>query len=135
MELFGATVHDSPSNVTKLGRDAAERDPERICTLAVATGEALEVAHERKQTRFAVGSGENCVLLHQTVIGSEAVAQMRALDDFPDHVVACMGAGSNFAGVGMPFLRAAKECGRSVRLLAVEPSACPKLTRGECLTT
>jgi tryptophan synthase beta chain len=130
MELFGATVHDSPSNVTKLGRDAAEGDSERICTLAVATGEALEVAHERKQTRFAVGSGENCVLLHQTVIGSEAVAQMRALDDFPDHVVACMGAGSNFAGVGMPFLRAAKECGRSVRLLAVEPSACPKLTRG-----
>jgi tryptophan synthase beta chain len=131
MTLFGATVHESPSDITKVGQEAIERDPERIGTLAVATGEALELAHQRKGTRFAVGSGENCVLLHQTIIGNEAIAQMDALGEFPDYVVACMGAGSNFGGVGLPFIRAAKEQGRSVRLLAVEPSACPKLTRGK----
>ncbi|MCP3097323.1 TrpB-like pyridoxal phosphate-dependent enzyme [Myxococcus sp. K15C18031901] len=130
MELFGATVHESPSDATEVGRKAAQRDPGRVGSLAIATGEALEVAHGGKRVRFAVGSGENCVLLHQTLIGSEAVEQMGALGEFPDHVVACMGAGSNFGGVGLPFLRAARERERSVRLLAVEPAACPKLTRG-----
>jgi tryptophan synthase beta chain len=131
MKLFSATVHESPSDITEVGREARDWDRERIGTLAIATGEALEFARKHKKTRFAVGSGENSVLLHQTIIGSEAVAQMDALGDFPDYVVACMGAGSNFGGVGLPFLRAAKEQNRSVRLLAVEPSACPKLTRGK----
>jgi tryptophan synthase beta chain len=130
MRLFGATIHESPSGLTEVGRQARRWDTEGTGTLAVATGEALEFAHSRRRTRFAVGSGENCVLLHQTVIGSEALAQMTALDEFPDWVVACMGAGSNFAGVGLPFLRAAKERSRSVRLLAVESAACPRLTRG-----
>ncbi|NVJ27505.1 MULTISPECIES: TrpB-like pyridoxal phosphate-dependent enzyme [Myxococcus] len=130
MELFGATVHESPSDATEVGRKATQKDPERVGSLAIATGEALEVAHGGKRVRFAVGSGENCVLLHQTLIGGEAVEQMGALGEFPDHVVACMGAGSNFGGVGLPFLRAARERERSVRLLAVEPAACPKLTRG-----
>jgi tryptophan synthase beta chain len=130
MRLFGADVYASPSNQTAVGRESSAKDPERLGTLAVATGEALEVAHRTRRARFAVGSGENCVLLHQTVIGSEAIAQMDALGDFPRHVVACMGAGSNFGGVGLPFLRAARERGLPVRLLAAEPTACPKLTRG-----
>jgi tryptophan synthase beta chain len=130
MELFGANVHESPSDVTEVGRKAQQRDPGRVGSLATATGEALELAHGGKRIRFAVGSGENCVLLHQTLIGSEAVEQMGALGDFPEYVVACMGAGSNFGGVGLPFLRAARERQRQLRLVAVEPAACPKLTRG-----
>jgi tryptophan synthase beta chain len=134
VELFGGEIHESPSPLTKTGRDAMKRDPDRIGSLAVATGEAIEMAREMKDSaRFAVGSGETCVLLHQTVIGNEAVGQMQALGDFPDYVVACMGAGSNFAGVGMPFLRAAKAMGRKTELVAAEPVACPKLTRGDYL--
>ncbi|HET7717846.1 MAG TPA: TrpB-like pyridoxal phosphate-dependent enzyme [Bauldia sp.] len=134
VELFGGEIHESPSPMTRTGREAMERDPERIGSLAVATGEAIEMARELKDSaRFAVGSGETCVLLHQTVIGNEAVRQMTALGDFPDYVVACMGAGSNFAGVGMPFLRAAKATGRRTELVAAEPVACPKLTRGDYL--
>jgi tryptophan synthase beta chain len=101
-----------------------------VGSLAIATGEALSVARSDPDARFAVGSGESCVLLHQTLIGQEAIAQLDALGDFPEVVVACMGAGSNFAGIGMPFLRASRLRGRPVRLLAVEPRACPKLTRG-----
>ena len=134
VELFGGEIHESPSPLTRTGRDALKRDPDRIGSLAVATGEAIEMARELKDSaRFAVGSGETCVLLHQTVIGNEAVRQMAALDAFPDYVVACMGAGSNFGGVGMPFLRAARETGRKVELVAAEPVACPKLTRGDYL--
>ncbi len=134
VELFGGAIHESPSDLTQTGRNALKRDPERIGSLAVATGEAIELAREQKDSaRFAVGSGENCVVLHQTVIGNEAVRQMADFDDFPDYVVACMGAGSNFGGVGMPLLRAAKSLGRKVELVAAEPVACPKMTRGEYL--
>ncbi len=134
VELFGGEIHESPSDLTRAGREALKRDPNRIGSLAIATGEAIELARKMHDTaRFAVGSGETCVLLHQTVIGNEAVRQMTELDDFPGYVVACMGAGSNFAGVGMPFLRAARERGKSVRLIAAEPLACPKMTRGAYL--
>ena len=130
MRLFGAVVQESPSNLTEVGRRALKEDPEGIGTLAGATGEALALAGEDSESRFAVGSGENSVLLHQTVIGREAVSQMAALGEFPDCVIACMGAGSNFGGITLPFLGAAKDSGRSVRLVAVESAACPKLTRG-----
>jgi tryptophan synthase beta chain len=134
VELFGGEIHESPSPLTKTGRDAMQRDPDRIGSLAVATGEAIEMARELKDSaRFADGSGETCVLLHQTEIGNEAVGQMQALGDFPVYVVACMGAGCNFAGVGMPFLRAARAMGRQTELVAAEPVACPKLTRGDYL--
>ncbi|MBV9208069.1 MAG: TrpB-like pyridoxal phosphate-dependent enzyme, partial [Actinobacteria bacterium] len=133
MRLFGAVVHESPSNLTEVGRRMLEEDPEGIGTLAGATGEALALAAEDSQSRFAVGSGENSVLLHQTIIGREAVSQMAALGEFPDCVVACMGAGSNFGGITLPFLGAAKDSGRPIRLVAVESSACPKLTRGRYL--
>jgi tryptophan synthase beta chain len=133
MRLFGAVVHESPSDLTEVGRRAIEDDPARTGTLAVATGEALALAGEDGDARFAVGSGENSVLLHQTVIGQEAMSQMAKMGEFPDCVVACIGAGSNFGGIALPLLAAAEDSGRSLRLVAVESAACPKLTRGRYL--
>jgi tryptophan synthase beta chain len=130
MRLFGAVVHESPSNLTEVGLRSLKEDPDGIGTLAGATGEALALAGEDSESRFAVGSGENSVLLHQTIIGQEAISQMASLGDFPDCVLACMGAGSNFGGITLPFLGAAKDSGRSIRLIACESAACPKLTRG-----
>jgi tryptophan synthase beta chain len=133
MRLFGAVVHESPSDLTEVGRVALKEDPDGIGTLAGATGEALALASEESDSRFAVGSGENSVLLHQTVIGQEAISQMAEAGDFPDCVIACMGAGSNFGGIALPFLGAAKDTGRPVRFIAVESASCPKLTRGRYL--
>jgi len=130
MRLFGAVVHESPSDLTEVGRRALREDPAGTGTMAVATGEALALAAEDSESRFAVGSGENSVLLHQTVIGQEAVSQMALLGEFPDCVIACMGAGSNFGGIALPLLGAAEDSGRSIRLIAVESATCPKLTRG-----
>lgn len=130
MRLFGAVVHESPSDLTDVGRRAFKDDPAGTGTLAVATGEALAVAAQESGSRFAVGSGENSVLLHQTVIGQEAVSQMAELGEFPDCVIACMGAGSNFGGVALPVLGAAEDREKPIRLIAVESTACPKLTRG-----
>jgi len=133
MRLFGAVVHESPSNLTEVGRRALKEDPAHPGTLGGATGEALALAGADSESRFAVGSGENSVLLHQTVIGQEAVSQLAQLGEFPDCVIACMGAGSNFGGIALPFLGAGKDSGRSVRLVAAESAACPKLTRGRYL--
>jgi tryptophan synthase beta chain len=133
MRLFGAVVHESPSDLTEVGRRVLDEDPAATGTQAVANGEALALAAEDGESRFAVGSGENSVLLHQTVIGQEAVSQLALLGEFPDCVIACMGAGSNFGGIALPFLGAAEESGRPIRLLAVESTACPKLTRGRYL--
>src|SRR6202050_4245506 len=133
MRLFGATVHESPSDLTEVGRRVLKEDPAATGTQAVANGEALALAGEDSESRFAVGSGENSVLLHQTVIGREAVAQLAQLGDFPDCVIASMGAGSNFGGIALPLLGAAEDSGRPIRLVAVESTACPKLTRGSLL--
>jgi tryptophan synthase beta chain len=130
MRLFGAVVHESPSELTEVGRRAVEKDPAGTGTLAVANAEALALAAEDGESRFAVGSGENSVLLHQTVIGQEALSQMALLGEFPDCAIACMGAGSNFGGTALPVLGAAQDRGRAIRLVAVESTACPKLTRG-----
>jgi tryptophan synthase beta chain len=129
MELFGASVHESPSKITKLGRKINEESPEKLGSLAIATGEALEMVIHADRTQFAVGSGENHVLLHQTVIGEEAKWQLEQLGEWPDRIYACMGAGSNFAGVTFPFMvdhrgRKRPDC------VAAEPMACPKITRG-----
>ena len=133
MRLFGAVVHESPSELTDVGRTALGESPSAPGTQAVANGEALELASTDSGSRFAVGSGENSVLLHQTVIGQEAVAQLALLGEFPDCVIACMGAGSNFGGITLPLLAAANDAGRPIRLVAVESTACPKLTRGRYL--
>ena len=133
MRLFGAEVYESPSDLTEIGRKALKDDPAATGTMAMAIGESLAFAAEDKDSRFAVGSGENSVLLHQTVIGQEAISQMAPLGDFPDCVIACMGAGSNFCGIALPFVGAAEDSGRSIRFVAVESTACPKLTRGRYL--
>lgn len=129
MEMFGAELHASPSEKTEVGRRARAERPDRLGTLAIATGEALEMTRHGDRTQFAVGSGENHVLLHQTVIGQEALEQMRATGEYPDLIFACMGAGSNFAGIAFPFLGDEK-APKKVRAIAVEPAACPKMTRG-----
>ncbi|MEV4441683.1 TrpB-like pyridoxal phosphate-dependent enzyme [Streptomyces sp. NPDC049577] len=130
MQLNGARVIPSPSGTTEAGRRMLAEKPESNGSVSMANAEALEYAQSVEGGRFCVGSGENHVLLHQTVIGEEALRQMEAAGDFPDVVIASMGAGSNFAGLAFPFHREKLRTGAATRLVAVEPEACPKLTRG-----
>src|SRR2546428_2832662 len=127
MEAWGATVYRSPSAETAAGRAQAEHD---TGSLGIAISEAVEVAAGDDGTNYALGSVLNHVLLHQTVIGQEAMAQMEKAGEYPDTVIGCVGGGSNFAGIAIPFLRATLREGRSTRFIACEPSACPTLTRG-----
>jgi tryptophan synthase beta chain len=127
MELWGATVHRSPSGETGAGRAQAAHD---TGSLGIAISEAVEVAAGDDRTNYALGSVLNHVLLHQTVIGQEAMAQMEKAGEYPDIVIGCVGGGSNFAGIAGPFLRANLRDGKGTRFIACEPSACPTLTRG-----
>ncbi len=130
MQLFGADVAPSPSDRTRVGRSFLAGDPEGRGNIALSIAEALEDAGDRPGSRFCIGSGEVYSLLHQTVIGIEARDQLAALGEWPDVVVASVGAGSNFGGICFPFLGDRLRTGRPVRCVAVEPSSCPKLTRG-----
>ncbi|MGH3610606.1 MAG: TrpB-like pyridoxal phosphate-dependent enzyme, partial [Pseudonocardiaceae bacterium] len=130
MQASGAEVLESPSMSTATGRQVLAGDPDCRGSMAIANAEAIEQARAGDSSRFAVGSGENHVLLHQTVIGEEALQQMAVAGDYPDIVIGNTGAGSNFAGIAFPFLREKLEHGRDTRFIAVEPEACPKLTRG-----
>ncbi|MFW9603704.1 MAG: TrpB-like pyridoxal phosphate-dependent enzyme [Trichlorobacter sp.] len=129
MQLWGATVHPSPSEHTAAGRAALAADPESNGSLGLAISEAVEDAATHADTNYALGSVLNHVCLHQTVIGLEAIEQFKMINDYPDVVIACCGGGSNFAGVAFPFL-ADKAAGRDVRCVAVEPASCPTLTQG-----
>ncbi len=130
METWGATVHPSPSDLTEAGRKILANDPDSPGSLGIAISEAVEVAAQDEGTRYALGSVLNHVLLHQTVIGEEALAQLAMVGDTPDVIVGCTGGGSNFAGLSFPFLRE-KLAGRMDPVIrAVEPAACPSLTRG-----
>jgi tryptophan synthase beta chain len=130
MEVFGATVHPSPSEVTEYGRKVLADDPDSPGSLGIAISEAVEVAAGDPEVRYALGSVLNHVLMHQTVIGEEALLQMAKAGDTPDLIVGCTGGGSNFAGLAFPFLRE-KLAGRMAPVIrAVEPAACPSLTRG-----
>ena len=130
MSVYGATVYESPSDVTNLGRRVRDENPYSLGSLAIATGEAIEWASQISDAQFAVGSGENSVLLHQTIIGNEVLNQLDSLQCFPDHVYACVGAGSNFCGISMPLMRYAKQHQKQCEFVAVEPLECPKLTQG-----
>jgi len=131
MNTWGAECIASPSTLTASGRAALERDPNCSGSLGLAISEAIEVALQHPEdTRYCLGSVLNHVILHQTVIGQEAVAQMEMADAEPDVVIGCFGGGSNFAGLGFPFLRKNLTEGKKIRIVAVEPSSCPKLTRG-----
>ena len=127
METWGATVHRSPSEVTEAGRAQAEHP---TGSLGIAISEAVEVAAQRPDTNYSLGSVLNHVLLHQTVIGQEALAQMAMAGEEPDVVVACVGGGSNFGGLTFPFLRRVIRGEARTRFVAAEPAACPTLTRG-----
>jgi tryptophan synthase beta chain len=130
METFGAVVHPSPSTLTEAGRAILEQHPDSTGSLGIAISEAVEVAAQNADTNYALGSVLNHVLLHQTVIGEEALLQMAKAGAVPDLIVGCTGGGSNFAGLMFPFLRE-KLAGRMTPTIrAVEPEACPSLTRG-----
>jgi tryptophan synthase beta chain len=130
METWDARVVASPSEETGFGRALREREPDHPGSLGIAISEAVEDASARDDTKYALGSVLNHVLLHQTIIGLEAHAALEELGLFPDVVVGCAGGGSNLAGIAFPFL-GQKFGGRDVRVVAAEPAACPSLTRGE----
>ena len=129
METWGASVVPSPSNETNAGRAVLAEDPDSPGSLGIAISEGVEDAATRDDTAYSLGSVLNHVLLHQTVIGQEALAQMALAGAFPDAVVGCVGGGSNFAGLCFPFVRE-KIAGKEIEILACEPAACPTLTRG-----
>lgn len=129
MQTFGADVFASPSNRTNSGRTILERDPDCTGSLGIAISEAVEDAATHGDTNYSLGSVLNHVCMHQTVIGQEAKRQMEMIDEYPDVIFACCGGGSNFAGITFPFLMD-KFKGTKVRAVAVEPTACPTLTKG-----
>jgi tryptophan synthase beta chain len=131
METFGATCIASPSDTTESGRAILEGRPDSTGSLGIAISEAVEMAARRDDTKYALGSVLNHVLLHQTVIGLEAQKQMEMAGDYPDMIIGCTGGGSNFAGIAFPFLGERLREGREVEFIAVEPSACPTLTKGQ----
>jgi len=129
MQLWGANVIPSPSNQTNAGRSILAEHPDSNGSLGIAISEAVEDAATRDDTRYALGSVLNHVCLHQTVIGIEAKEQLALVGDYPDVVIGCHGGGSNFAGIGFPFV-ADKANGKQVRVVALEPASCPTLSRG-----
>ena len=131
METFGATVHRSPSDLTESGRKYLAENPHHTGSLGIAISEAVEVAAQDPEIRYSLGSVLNHVLLHQTVIGEEALLQLaKAGESAPDVIVGCTGGGSNFAGLSFPFLREKLAGKMSPTIRAVEPASCPSLTRG-----
>jgi tryptophan synthase beta chain len=130
MEIFGANVVPSPSDQTESGRRILEETPESPGSLGIAISEAVEDAAKREDTNYSLGSVLNHVCLHQTVIGLEAKEQMAMAGYYPDVVIGCCGGGSNFSGLAFPFAHDKLTNGAKVRLVAVEPTACPTLTRG-----
>jgi tryptophan synthase beta chain len=127
MEAWGATVHRSPSDVTEAGRSQRQHT---TGSLGIAISEAVEVAAQSPDTNYSLGSVLNHVLLHQTVIGQEAIEQMAMAGEEPDVVIGCVGGGSNFGGLTIPYIRRVLRDGARARFIATEPAACPTLTRG-----
>lgn len=130
MNTWGSTVVASPSNFTAAGRKILEMDPNSPGSLGIAISEAVEAAVTDDKAKYSLGSVLNHVLLHQTIIGEEALKQFNKTSDYPDVVIGCFGGGSNFAGISFPFLRENLKNGKNSRIIAVEPESCPKLTRG-----
>jgi len=130
MQVWGAEVTASPSDETEAGRQILAADPDCPGSLGIAISEAVEAAVQREDTKYTLGSVLNHVLLHQTVIGLEAEKQFELCEDFPDVVIGCVGGGSNYAGLALPFIRHRLE-GKEIRFVATEPRACPTMTRGQ----
>ena len=130
MEAFGAQCIASPSESTETGRAILAEHPDSTGSLGIAISEAVEVAAQRDDTKYSLGSVLNHVLMHQTVIGEEALEQLALAGDYPDVLIGCTGGGSNFSGLAFPFIGRKLRGGPDVRVIAVEPAACPSLTRG-----
>ncbi len=133
MNTYNANVFASPSNRTEAGRKILEKDPNSPGSLGIAISEAMEVAAKDPDTKYSLGSVLNHVILHQTIIGQESILQMEKTGNLPDVVIGCFGGGSNFSGIAFPFLRLNLTEGKNIKLLTIEPSSCPKLTRGKFL--
>ena len=131
METYGASCVPSPSELTACGRAILAERPDHPGSLGIAISEAVELAVQRDDTKYALGSVLNHVLLHQTIIGIESMKQMEMAGDDPDVIVGCTGGGSNFAGIAFPYIGEQLRGGRTRRIVAVEPAACPSLTRGK----
>jgi tryptophan synthase beta chain len=131
METYGARCVASPSKETQFGQKVLSERPDHPGSLGIAISEAVELAAQRDDTKYALGSVLNHVLMHQTIIGIESIKQMEMAGDYPDVVVGCTGGGSNFAGIAFPFIGAGLRGGAKPRIVAVEPAACPSLTRGK----
>lgn len=131
MEVWGGKVHPSPSDKTAYGRQLLAQDPDHPGSLGIAISEAVGEAAADPDTRYALGSVLNHVLLHQTIIGQEALLQLAKVGETPDVLVGCTGGGSNFGGLSFPFLREKMAGNMNPVIRCVEPSACPTLTRGE----
>ncbi|MGO9480649.1 MAG: TrpB-like pyridoxal phosphate-dependent enzyme [Candidatus Kryptoniota bacterium] len=133
MQVWGAQVTASPSLETNSGKELLEKDPDSSGSLGMAISEAVEVAASDSDTKYSLGSVLNHVLLHQTIIGEETMKQLEKAGEYPDTIIGCVGGGSNFGGFAFPFVREileSKPRARKMRVIAVEPSACPTLTRG-----
>lgn len=131
MNTWGADVIPSPSPLTEAGRKILREHPNSSGSLGMAVSEAVEMAAQDPETNYTIGSVLNHVLLHQTIIGEEAIRQLEKAGDEADVVIGCFGGGSNFAGISFPFLRKNLTEGKNIRVVAVEPQSCPKLTRGQ----
>jgi tryptophan synthase beta chain len=130
METYGARCIASPSMETNVGRAILARSPDSTGSLGIAISEAVEVAATREDTKYALGSVLNHVLLHQTVIGQEALQQMEMAGEYPDLIIGCAGGGSSFGGFAFPFVHQNLTAGKRSRIIAVEPASCPSMTRG-----
>jgi tryptophan synthase beta chain len=131
METFGATCIASPSDRTESGRAILHENPDSSGSLGIAISEAVEMAAQRDDTKYALGSVLNHVLLHQTIIGEESLKQFEMADDYPDMVIGCTGGGSNFAGIAFPFIGRKLRGEQDIEVIAVEPANCPTLTKGK----
>ena len=131
MRTWGATIHSSPSEVTNAGQAILAKDPSSTGSLGIAISEAVEVAATNEDVNYSLGSVLNHVLLHQTVIGQEAAAQLAKVGETPDVIIGCTGGGSNFSGLSYPFMKEKLAGNINPRILAVEPAACPSITKGE----
>jgi len=131
MELFGAEVKESPSEATAFGKTLFAQDHDHPGSLGIAISEALEMATQGIRSKYSIGSVSDAVLLHQSVIGLEAEKQMAAAGMEPETIIGCVGGGSNFSGIAFPFVRKNLVEGKNIRIIAVEPEACPSLTEGE----
>ncbi len=131
MHVWGATVHPSPTKITDFGKKILEKDPECPGSLGIAISEAIETTIKHKHTKYSLGSVLNHVCMHQTIVGQECMKQMAQAGEEPDVVIGCVGGGSNFAGMAFPYVERKIKEKMNVRLLAVEPTACATLTKGE----